>query len=48
MASVRLPEPVQEEILRRFQSLEKQQTSSGEHERLRTLAADLIATHIGA
>ena len=46
MANARLPEPVKEEIFRRFQSLEEQQTSSGEHERLRTLAAALIATHI--
>jgi hemerythrin-like domain-containing protein len=46
MASARLPEPVKEEIFRRFQSVEAQQASSGEHERLRTLAAALIATHI--
>ena len=45
MASVRLPEPIQEEILRRFQDLEKRQTSNGEEERLRNLAATLIETH---
>jgi hemerythrin-like domain-containing protein len=45
MAATRLPEPVKEEILRRFQSLEEQQASSGEQERLRTLAASLIETH---
>ena len=48
MAEMRLPEPVQEEILRRFQSLEEQQASSGEHERLHTLAAALIEAHIKA
>jgi hemerythrin-like domain-containing protein len=48
MAATRLPEPVQEEILRRFQSLEEQQTSSGEHERLRTLGTALIETHVKA
>ncbi|MBW2719567.1 MAG: hemerythrin domain-containing protein [Deltaproteobacteria bacterium] len=48
MASTRLPEPVQQEILRRFQDLEKQQTSSGEHERLRALAASLIEAHVKA
>ena len=45
MASTRLPEPVQAEMFRRFQILEEQQTSSGEHERLRTLGATLIETH---
>ncbi|MBW2191158.1 MAG: hemerythrin domain-containing protein, partial [Deltaproteobacteria bacterium] len=48
MASTRLPEPVQEEILRRFQDLEKQQTSSGEHERLRALDASLLEAHVKA
>jgi hemerythrin-like domain-containing protein len=46
MAEMRLPEPVQEEILRRFQSLEEQQASSGEQERLRSLGAALIETHL--
>jgi len=41
-----LPEPVKEELLRRFQSFEAQQASTGEQERLRTLAAALIETHI--
>jgi hemerythrin-like domain-containing protein len=45
MASTRLPEPVKEELLRRFQSFEAQQASTGEQERLRTLAAALIETH---
>jgi hemerythrin-like domain-containing protein len=45
MASARLPEPVQEEMFQRFQSLEEQQTSSGEHERLRALGAALIETY---
>ncbi len=46
MANARLPDPVKEEIFRRFQSVEAQQASSGEHERLRTLGAALIAKHI--
>jgi hemerythrin-like domain-containing protein len=46
MASARLPEPVKEEILRRFQSFEAQQISSGEHERLHALGATLIDTHV--
>jgi hemerythrin-like domain-containing protein len=45
MASARLPEPVKEEIFRRFQIFEEQRPS-GEHERLRALGVALIETHI--
>jgi len=46
MADARLPEPVKEEMSRRFQAFEEQQTSSGEHQRLHTLADALIKAHI--
>jgi len=45
MADARLPEPVKEEMFRRFQAFEEQQTSSGEQERLRVLGDDLIEAH---
>jgi hemerythrin-like domain-containing protein len=46
MADARLPEPVQEEMFRRFQAFEEQQTNSGEHQRLHALADALIAAHV--
>jgi hemerythrin-like domain-containing protein len=46
MADTRLPEPVKEEISRRFQAFEAQQSSSGEHQRLHALADALIKAHI--
>lgn len=46
MADTRLPETVKEEMSRRFQAFEEQQTSSGEHQRLHTLADALIKAHI--
>jgi len=46
MADARLPEPVKQEIFRRFQAFEEQQTSSGEHQRLRALGDALIEAHI--
>jgi hemerythrin-like domain-containing protein len=46
MADARLPEPVKEELFRRFQDFEKQQTSTGEHQRLRALGDALIEAHI--
>ena len=46
MADTRLPEPVKEEMSRRFQAFEEQQTSSGEHQRLHTLADALIKAHL--
>jgi hemerythrin-like domain-containing protein len=45
MAAARLPEPVKEEMFRRFQVFEEQQTNSGEQERLRVLGNDLIEAH---
>jgi hemerythrin-like domain-containing protein len=45
MADTRLPEPVKEEMSRRFQAFEEQQSSSGEHQRLHTLADALIKAH---
>ena len=45
MADARLPEPVKEEMFRRFQVFEEQQTSNGEQERLRVLGNDLIEAH---
>jgi hemerythrin-like domain-containing protein len=45
MADARLPEAVKEEMFRRFQVFEEQQTSSGEQERLRVLGNDLIEAH---
>jgi hemerythrin-like domain-containing protein len=46
MADVRLPESAKEEIFRRFQAFEEQQTSSGEQQRLRALGDALIEAHI--
>ena len=46
MADTRLPEPVKEEMFRRFQAFEEQQTSSGEQQRLRALGDALIEAHI--
>jgi hemerythrin-like domain-containing protein len=46
MADARLPEPVKEEMSRRFQAFEEQQTSNGEQQRLRALADSLIEAHI--
>jgi len=46
MADTRLPEPVKEEMFRRFQVFEEQQTSSGEQQRLRALGDALIEAHI--
>jgi len=46
MADARLPEPVKEEMSRRFQAFEEQQTSNGEQQRLRALADALIEAHI--
>ena len=46
MADARLPEPVKEEMFRRFQAFEEQQTSSGEQQRLRALGDALIEAHI--
>ncbi|MBW2402498.1 MAG: hemerythrin domain-containing protein [Deltaproteobacteria bacterium] len=45
MADARLPEPVKEELFRRFQAFEEQQTSTGEHQRLRALGDALIEAH---
>ena len=45
MADARLPEPVKEELFRRFQAFEEQQTSSGEQQRLRALGDALIEAH---
>lgn len=45
MAEARLPAPVQEEMLRRFQAFEEQQTRSGEQQRLRALGDALIEAH---
>jgi hemerythrin-like domain-containing protein len=45
MADARLPEPVKEEMFRRFQAFEEQQTSSGEQQRLRALGDALIEAH---
>jgi hemerythrin-like domain-containing protein len=45
MADTQLPEPVKEEMLRRFQAFEEQQTNSGEQQRLHALADALIAGH---
>jgi hemerythrin-like domain-containing protein len=45
MADTRLPQPVKEEMSRRFQAFEEQQSSSGEHQRLHTLADALIKAH---
>jgi hemerythrin-like domain-containing protein len=45
MADARLPAPVQEEMLRRFQAFEEQQTRSGEQQRLRALGDALIEAH---
>jgi len=45
MADARLPEPVKEEMLRRFQAFEEQQTRSGEQQRLRALGDALIDAH---
>jgi hemerythrin-like domain-containing protein len=46
MADARLPEPVKEEMFRRFQAFEEQQTSTGEQQRLRALGNALIEAHI--
>ena len=46
MANARLPEPVKEEMSRRFQAFEEQQTSTGERQRLRDLADALIEAHV--
>jgi hypothetical protein len=45
MADARLPEPVKEELFRRFQAFEEQQTSTGEYQRLRALGDALIEAH---
>ena len=45
MADARLPEPVKEEIFRRFQAFEEEQTSTGEQQRLRALGDALIEAH---
>ena len=46
MADARLPEPAKEEMYRKFQAFEEQQTSSGEQSRLRTLADALVEAHL--
>jgi len=46
MADTRLPEPVKEEMFRKFQAFEKQQASSGEQQRLRALGDALAEAHI--
>ena len=46
MAAARLPEPAKEEMHRKFQAFEEQQTSSGEQQRLRTLADALVEAHL--
>ncbi len=46
MADARLPEPVKEEMFRRFQAFEERQTSSGEQQRLRALGDALIEARI--
>lgn len=43
MADTRLPQPAKDEIFRRCQDFEAQQTSSGEKQRLHELAESLIA-----
>jgi len=45
MADARLPGPVKEEMFRRFQAFEEQQTRSGEQQRLRALGDALIEAH---
>jgi hemerythrin-like domain-containing protein len=45
MADARLPEPAKDEMYRKFQAFEEQQTSSGEQQRLRTLADALLEAH---
>jgi len=45
MADARLPQPVKEELFRRFQAFEEQHTSTGEHQRLRALGDALIEAH---
>lgn len=45
MADTRLPAPVQEEMFRRFQAFEEQQTQSGERQRLHTLGDALIEAY---
>jgi hemerythrin-like domain-containing protein len=45
MAEARLPALVQEEMFRRFQAFEEQQTRSGEQQRLRALGDALIEAH---
>ncbi|MBW1904855.1 MAG: hemerythrin, partial [Deltaproteobacteria bacterium] len=45
MADARLPQPVKEELFRRFQAFEEQQTSSGEKQRLGALGDALIEAH---
>ena len=46
MADARLPDPAKEEMYRKFQAFEEQQTSSGEQARLRTLADALVEAHL--
>ena len=46
MADTRLPDPVKEEMSRRFQAFEEQQTKSGEQQRLHALADALIKAHL--
>jgi hemerythrin-like domain-containing protein len=45
MADARLPDPVKEEMFRRFQAFEEEQARSGERQRLRELADALIQAH---
>lgn len=45
MADARLPATAQEEMFRRFQAFEEQQTRSGEQQRLRALGDALIEAH---
>jgi len=45
MAAARLPEPVQQELFRRFQAFEEEQTRSGERQRLQALGDALIEAH---